>query len=388
MYVIRNGVQRLKNKKPFTLGMKILIVGAGLSGCTLARQLAEHNHHIHIIEKREHLAGNCYDEINHQGILMNRYGAHLFHTSSEQVWEFVNRFSEWVPWHHEVVGKIGDDLFPIPVNRTTVNTLCNENLQTDEDMKEWLSHQSIPCESPKNSEEVALKRVGPILYDKIFKHYTFKQWAKYPAELDASVMERLPFRINDDKGYFTDLHQALPKEGYTTFVERMIDHPHITVSLETEYSAVLALEYDVVFYTGPIDHYFEWAGLPKLEYRSIVFEAEDLDQDYFQSNSVVNYPSPIEPYTRIVEYKHFLNQNVPGKTTIVKEYTVAEGDPYYPVPNQQNRELYEQYRKLAEMEEKKGIYFVGRLANYKYYNMDAAIENALKVAEKFITQNE
>lgn len=367
--------------------MKILIVGAGLSGATLARTLAEAGHDIHIIEQRSHLAGNCYDFIDSNGIRVNEYGAHIFHTQSDKVWAFVNRFSEWTPWYHEVIGRIENTYFPIPVNITTVNTLCGTSLQTQEEMKEWLQQHTISCSKPANSEEVALHRVGPELYEKIFKEYTYKQWAKYPKELDASVLERIPVRTTDERGYFSDRYQALPTRGYTALVESMCAHPAIRISLNTPYTDNMLADYDTMFYTGPIDAYYAAHGYPKLEYRSIRFETEHLDQDQFQPNSVVNYPSSIEPYTRIVEYKHFLNQSAPGKTTIVKEYTMAEGDPYYPVPTDENKKRYEQYRKLAEEDEKKGIFFVGRLANYKYYNMDAAIENALHVAQNWITQN-
>ena len=357
--------------------MKILIVGAGLSGCTIARTMAEKGVSVHIIERRDHIAGNCYDEINKQGIRVSKYGAHLFHTNSERVWTFVNRFAEWVPWYHKVIGQIEDTRFPIPVNRTTVNTLCGTALESEEDMKDWLQQHAIPHADPQNSEEVALHRVGPELYEKIFKNYTYKQWAKYPAELDASVLARIPVRTDDQDGYFSDRYQALPKQGYTEFVRNMIDHPLIRIDLQTPYTPDQRSNYDRIYYTGPIDLFYADQGYPALEYRSIRFETEHLAIDQFQSNSVVNYPSPSEPFTRIVEYKHFLNQVVPDQTTIVREYTVADGEPYYPVPTYKNKEIYEQYRLLAEKED--GVVFVGRLANYKYYNMDAAIENALQI---------
>lgn len=366
--------------------MKVIVVGAGLSGCTIARTLAEKGISVHIIEKRNHIAGNCYDEINQQGILVSRYGAHLFHTNSERVWEFIQRFATWVPWHHKVIGTIGDKFFPIPVNRNTVNTLLGTNLQTEDDMKRWLQENSVPCDRPANSEEVACQRVGSSLYELIFKDYTYKQWAKYPAELDPSVLERIPVRTTDEDGYFSDKYQALPKHGYTEFVKEMIRHPLITIELETEFEHSMRSQYDNVFYTGPIDQFYDAHHLPKLEYRSIRFETEYLDMDQFQSNSVVNYPSTKESFTRIVEYKHFLNQNVPNKTTIVREYTMADGEPYYPVPTQRNREVYEQYKQLAKEDEKKGVYFVGRLANYKYYNMDAAIAAALDACDQFLQE--
>jgi UDP-galactopyranose mutase len=361
-------------------------VGAGLSGCTIARTFADQGFLVHIIERRDHIAGNCYDEIDKNGIRVNRYGAHLFHTNSEEVWKFVNRFAEWTPWYHKVIGRIEDTHFPIPVNRSTVNTLCGTTLQTEEDMKEWLKQNTLPCDNPKNSEDVALHRVGSDLYKKIFKDYTYKQWAKDPSELDRSVLERIPVRTDDQDGYFSDRFQALPKDGYTEFVRCMIDHPLISISLSTDYCDQMRSKYDNIFYTGPIDLFYASHGYPKLEYRSINFETEYLEIDQFQPNSVVNYPSMKEPYTRIVEYKHFLNQNVPGKTTIVKEYTVADGDPYYPVPTARNKEIYQKYQRLANEDEKNGIIFVGRLANYKYYNMDAAIENALDVADYYLSK--
>ncbi len=364
---------------------KILIVGAGLSGATLARQFADHKFIVHLIEKRNHIAGNCYDFIDKNGILVNLYGAHIFHTSSQKVWNFIQRFSNWIEWKHKVIGRIGDKYFPIPVNISTVNILCNKNIKSEEEMRGWLEENTEKIENPKNSEEVALTRVGRELYEKIFREYTYKQWNKYPEELDKSVLERIPVRMTDEDGYFSDPYQALPEKGYTEFVKNMLDHTNITIELNKEYNEDMRKEYDYLFFTGPIDQYYASYGYPKLEYRSIKFETEYLETDYYyQINSVVNYPSSNEPFTRIIEYKHFLNQNVPNKTTIVKEYSIDEGEPYYPVPTDKNKKIYELYKELAEKDEKNGIYFVGRLANYKYYNMDAAIENALNISEKFI----
>jgi len=362
----------------------ILIVGAGLSGCTLAERFAAEGHTVTIIERRNHIAGNCYDYRDETGILMNQYGAHLFHTNNKRVEEYVKRFSEWVPWKHTVVGRIGDRVFPIPVNIDTVKTLLGLNIKMETEMRSWLAANTVapPSGIPANSEEVALQRVGRQLYDLIFKDYTFKQWALMPAELDASVLERIPVRTNHDPYYFSDDFQALPAKGYTEFIANMIRSPRITVHLETEYAHEMRADYDYVFFTGPIDQFYAAAGFPKLEYRSIRFEIERLDVDQFQESSVVNYPSAAEPFTRIVEYKHFLNQNVPGKTTIVREYTTGDGDPYYPVPTKKNQEVYKRYQALANAE--KDVFFVGRLANYKYYNMDAAIAAALSTADDFI----
>ena len=365
--------------------MNILIVGAGLSGCTLAEQFAAAGHTITILEKRDHIGGNCYDYRDENGILMNKYGAHLFHTSSARVREYVQRFSEWIPWKHTVIGRIGDTYFPIPVNIDSVNTLCGTAIRTEEEMRSWLATHCVPLgpEGARNSEEGALSRVGPVLYEAIFKDYTFKQWAKYPAELDASVLERIPVRPNFDPYYFSDDFQALPKDGYTVFIANMIRGPNITVNLNAEYTHDMRSNYDKVFYTGPIDQFYASAGYPPLEYRSIQFEIERLNVDQFQPASVVNYPSSVEPFTRIVEYKHFLNQEVPGRTTIVREYTTGHGDPYYPVPTKENQAAYQRYKELAAAE--KDVFFVGRLANYKYYNMDAAILAALETADNFLS---
>ena len=250
-------------------------------------------------------------------------------------------------------------------------------------MKKYLEEKRIPVDTIKNSEDVVLNKIGQELYEKIFKDYTYKQWAKYPNELESSVLERIPVRTNHNDLYFSDRFQALPTNGYTKFIESMCNHTNIKVSLNTEYDEKMKGDYDSIIYTGPIDLYYSNHNYPKLEYRSINFETEYLDINYYQTNSVINYTSLTEKYTRIIEYKHFLNQEVPNKTTIVKEYTTDMGEPYYPVPTQKNREIYEMYRKLAVEDEKNGVYFLGRLANYKYYNMDTAIENALLFFDRF-----
>lgn len=365
--------------------MSILIVGAGLSGATIGRELAKQGYSIHVIEQRDHIAGNCFDYVNEAGILMNKYGVHMFHTNSERVWNYVQEFTEWAPWKHKVLGRIGDTYFPIPVNIETVNTLCGTTIQTEEEMRAWLAATATPLPggSATNSEEVALARVGEVLYEKIFKDYTYKQWAKWPAELAPSVLERIPVRTDWDPHYFSDRWQALPVRGYTDMVRAMLDHPNIRVSLNTEYTHAMRRDYDYVFYTGPIDQYYAAAGYPRLEYRSIRFEEETLPIDQFQPSVQINYPSASEPFTRIIEYKHLLHQNVPGRTTIVREYTTADGDPYYPVPTAANQEVYRQYQALAAADEAAGIFFVGRLATYKYYNMDAAILAALEATDKF-----
>jgi UDP-galactopyranose mutase len=356
----------------------ILIIGAGISGAVLAERYASIGKKVLIIEKRNHIAGNCYDYTDQNGILVSKYGAHLFHTNEEQVWNYVNRFSDWYSWEHKVIARVDDKTVPIPVNITTVNELFDANITNEEEMKNWLEQNRQPFEKPANGEEAVLNRVGLVLYEKMFKHYTKKQWDKYPAELDASVLDRIPVRTNYDDRYFSDLFQALPVGGYTQLFENILDHPNIEILLETDYFDVKHQYkgYEKLFYTGPVDRFFDFRHslLEKLEYRSINFVSETVDTEFFQENSVVNYPGTEVDFTRIIEYKHFGNQKS-DKTTIVKEFTVDKGEPYYPVPNPKNQEIYAMYK--AEADKLTDIYFVGRLANYKYFNMDQAFKNAL-----------
>lgn len=356
----------------------ILIIGAGISGAVLAERYAEIGKKVLILEKRAHIAGNCFDYIDENGILVSKYGAHLFHTNEEEVWNYVNKFSEWYPWEHKVLAKVDKKLVPIPVNITTVNRLFDLKISSEEEMKKWLEENRVAVEDPQNGEEAVLDKVGPELYEKMFRHYTKKQWDKYPEELDASVLNRIPVRTNYDDRYFSDKYQALPKGGYTKLFEKILAHPNIHVELNTDYFDVKdkVNGYSKLFYTGPIDRFFDFKHSldDKLEYRSINFVSETVDKEHFQENSVINYPGTDVDYTRIIEYKHFGDQQA-AKTTIVKEYTVDTGEPYYPVPNRKNGEIYERYKKEAD--KLQDIYFVGRLANYKYFNMDQAFKNAL-----------
>jgi UDP-galactopyranose mutase len=363
--------------------MSCLIVGCGFSGAVIAERIANIlNKKVTIIEKRDHIGGNCYDYIdNDTGILLNKYGAHLFHTNNKKVWDYINLFDKWVRWEHKVLSYVDNKFVSIPVNITTINDLCQGHLQNEDDVKEWLLNNQVKYDSITNSEEVAKSRIGTILYDKLIKDYTYKQWNKYPHELDKSVLERIPIRPNFDTRYFSDKYQALPHKGYTHFFEQMLNNKNIEIKLNTDYFEYIKENnnFDLIIFTGPIDSYFP--NLEKLEYRSIDFDIKIIkNMNYYQPNSVVNYPSNEYPYTRIVEYKHFLNQQS-NDTIIVSETTNDKGEPYYPVPNKKNLDLYEKYRYLAKEEEKKNIYFIGRLANYKYFNMDEAILNSLNFFE-------
>jgi len=359
----------------------VCMVGAGLSGSVIAERYATVlKKKVLILEKRDHIGGNCYDYIDDEtGIRVSKYGAHLFHTSYEDVWEYVQQFGEWVPYEHKVRGIVEGKNVPIPVNIETVNTLFNKNITDSKGMDEWLEKEQVKMdEDPTNSEEVALARVGPKLYDLIFKPYTFKQWAKYPKELGPEVLARIPVRNDYEDRYFSDPHQAIPKNGYTSIFEKMLSNPLITVKTNIDYFEVKdKLQCDTLYFTGPIDAYFASLNWPKLEYRSIAFERKvEKNIDHFQPNFVVNHPQDNVDFTRIVEYKHLLNQTSPHTVYFI-ERSKDGGEPYYPVPNPENKALFKRYREMADKED--GVSFVGRLANYKYFNMDQAIKNALDI---------
>lgn len=359
-----------------------IVVGCGLSGVVIAERLSTIlNKKVLIIEKRNHIAGNCFD-YKEGDILVNKYGAHLFHTNKENVWEYINKFSEWINWEHKVVAHVDNKLVPVPVNITTVNYLCNQHISNEQEMNDWLLNNQIKQGIITNSEEMALSRVGEFLYDKLFKPYTIKQWNKSPKELHPDVLARIPIRNNHDDRYFTDKYQALPKNGYTKFFIKILESMSINVDvvLNQDFLELNIPSNKKIFYTGPIDAYFKnQNNLGALEYRSLEFTTEVLNQKYYQTNSVVNYPSQDFDFTRIIEYKHFLNQQS-DKTVIVKEKSCDHGEPYYPVLNERNLNLYKQYQLLSL--EYPNVVFVGRLANFKYFNMDEAIDNALKVFEK------
>ncbi len=316
-----------------------LVVGCGLSGIVIAERIANIlKKEVLIIERLDHIGGNCYDYIDKEtNILVNKYGAHLFHTNNKEVWDYINTFDKWVRWEHNVLSYVDDKYVPMPINITTVNMLCNENIETTDEMKEWLNNNQIKYDNIDNSEKMAKSRVGNILYDKLISNYTYKQWGKYPHELNKEVLERIPIRNNFDTRYFNDKYQALPHKGYTQFFLKILNNPLIKYKLNTDFNDFkknndLSI-YESIIYTGPIDRYFEDSKLDKLEYRSIDFKINIIkNTKYFQQNSVINYPEINFPFTRIVEYKHFLNQKS-DHTIIVSETTNDKGDPYYPVLN-------------------------------------------------------
>lgn len=354
--------------------MVVLIVGAGLSGATIAENYARHNIKSIVIDKRSHIAGNIYDE-SIKDIRVNKYGPHLFHTNDTGVWQYIQQFANWKRWDHTVLADISGSYVPVPVNITTVNTICNTNIQTTEEMKEWLENIQYKGKI-NNSKDVALSRVGNDLYEKLFRPYTIKQWGKEPELLDSSVLARIPVRYDFDNRYFTDRYQALPEKGYTDMIQNMLNHPLIEVRLNYPWeTAKDEIKWDELIFTGPIDSYFNQSDLPKLEYRSLNFEWNVLEQEgYYQPVAQVNFPRLDVPYTRCIEYKHFLHQKS-KYTVICKETSSSIGEPYYPVPSKTNQDLYNKYKELTLKEE--NVHFIGRLATYKYFNMDQAIRNAI-----------
>ncbi|HEY0547819.1 MAG TPA: UDP-galactopyranose mutase [Pyrinomonadaceae bacterium] len=355
-----------------------LIVGAGFAGSVLAERLARgSNKKVLICDKRPHIGGNAYDHYNDDGILVHKYGPHIFHTNSREVFEYLSRFTEWRSYQHRVLASVDGQLVPMPINLDTINKLYGLNL-TSFEVEEFFKSVAEHVEQIRTSEDVVVSRVGRELYEKFFRNYTRKQWGLDPSELDASVTSRVPTRTNRDDRYFTDTYQAMPLHGYTRMFERMLDHPNIKIMLNCDYREIeKEIPYKEMIYTGPVDAYFDYC-YGKLPYRSLEFKHETHDVEAFQSAPVVNYPNE-HMYTRVTEFKYLTGQEH-KRTSIVYEFPQSEGDPYYPVPRKENGELYTRYKALADATP--NVHFVGRLATYKYYNMDQIVAQALTVYAK------
>ena len=355
-----------------------LIVGAGFAGSVLAERLAkEAGKKVLIIDKRPHIGGNAYDHYNDAGILVHKYGPHIFHTNSREVFEYLSQFTEWRPYEHRVLASVDGQLVCIPINLDTINRLYGLSL-TSSQAEEFLNSLAEKKEPVRTSEDVIVSKVGRELYEKFFRNYTRKQWDLDPSELDATVTARVPVRTNRDDRYFTDTYQAMPLRGYTRMFENMLDHPNIKILLNADYHDVIdVIPYRELIYTGPVDEFFDYR-YGKLPYRSLQFKHETIDKQVWQPAPVVNYPNE-HLYTRITEFKYLTGQEH-SKTSIVYEYPRAEGDPYYPVPRAENAEIYKRYKALADAT--KSVHFVGRLATYKYYNMDQVVAQALTLYGK------
>ncbi|MGA9581174.1 MAG: UDP-galactopyranose mutase [Allosphingosinicella sp.] len=352
-----------------------LVVGAGFAGSVIAERLAsQHDAHVLVVDRRPHVGGNAYDHLDDAGVLIHQYGPHIFHTNSDEIVDHLSNFTEWRPYEHKVLAEVRGQLVPIPINRTTLNMLFGLDLKTDEEAAAYLASRAETVEEIKTSEDVVINAVGRELYELFFQGYTRKQWGIDPSGLDKAVTARIPTRTNTDDRYFGDKHQIMPKHGYTAMFNRMLDHPNIDVLLSTDYKDIVdEVDAGHLVFTGPIDEYFGFR-FGKLPYRSLRFEHKIVDQAQYQPVAVVNYPHPQVPYTRITEYKHLTGQSH-SKTSITYEYPSAEGDPYYPIPRPENQALFKKYEALADSTP--GVTFVGRLATYRYYNMDQVVGQAL-----------
>jgi len=359
-----------------------LIVGAGFAGSVLAERLARGSgKKVLLVDRRPHIGGNAFDHYDDAGILVHKYGPHIFHTNSKEVFEYLSTYTRWRPYEHRVRASVDGQLVPMPINLDTINQLYGLKL-TSMQVEDFFASVAEPRETVRTSEDVVVGRVGRELYEKFFRNYTRKQWGLDPSQLDAMVTARVPVRTNRDDRYFSDTYQAMPLRGYTRMFENLLDHENIKVLLNTDYREVEKLiPYDKMIYTGPVDEFFEYR-YGKLPYRSLKFEFETVNQEWVQPVAVINYPNE-HLYTRVTEFKHLTGQEH-QKSSLVYEYPMAEGDPYYPVPRPENNELYKKYQALAE--ERSDVHFVGRLATYKYYNMDQVVAQALSVYARIIGQ--
>ena len=355
-----------------------LVVGAGFAGATIAERLAAHaGKKVLICDKRPHIGGNAYDHYDEDGILVHKYGPHIFHTNSREVYDYLSRFTEWRPYQHRVLASVDGQLLPIPINLDTVNRMYGTNY-TSPELEDFFKSVAEPVAHIRTSEDVIVSKVGRELYEKFFRNYTRKQWDLDPSELDATVTSRVPVRTNRDDRYFTDTYQVMPLHGYTRMFARVLAHPNIKILLNADYREIDGIiPYNELIFTGPIDEYFDYR-FGRLPYRSLEFKFETKNVPVAQPAPVINYPNE-NAYTRVTEFKYLTGQEH-AKTSLVYEYARAQGDPYYPVPQPQNAALYKQYQDLAAATP--GVHFRGRLGTYKYYNMDQVVAQALTLYSK------
>lgn len=373
-----------------------IIVGAGMTGAVAARTLAEAGKNVLVLEKREHIAGNAYDELDEAGVLIHRYGPHIFHTNDEEVWQFLSRFTEWRTYRHKVLAEIDGEYMPVPFNLNSM--VIAFGFRKAEQMKKALLEKygegsNVSILELRSAEEPLLRELAEFVYENVFKYYTMKQWGVKPEDIDPSVTARVPVRISKENGYFTDKYQGMPLRGYTPMFASMLEHPAITLRLNADARELLTLEegkilfegapFDgKVLYTGPLDELFGFA-YGRLTYRSLDFVFETLKKEYAQLCGTVNY-TVSENYTRITEFKHLTGQKCPV-TTVMKEYSKPCGEtdiPYYPVSNEETRALYARYR--AEADKYPALVLGGRLGEFRYYNMDAAAASALRLCRSHL----
>ena len=359
-----------------------VVVGAGFAGAPMAERLSSQGSSVLVIEQKDHVGGNCYDYIDENGITIHKYGPHIFHTKSKEVWDYLSRFTEWLPYKHKVIANIEGKTISLPVSLMTLHQLFDKEFADKIEKKlisEYGKDKSVSVKVLLNSKDPEIKSSAEIIFRKVFLNYSKKQWGMDPLDLDPEVLNRVPIWTNNNVHYFQDAYQGIPKNGYTAIIEKMLKKPNITVMLNKAYKDVKdKLDYKKLFFTGPIDDFFDfkYGALP---YRAIKFAFETLDYEWFQTNSVVNYPGK-ESFTRITEYKHF-NNHKSKKTAILREYpedySKGKNVPSYPIPKQENRAIYGKYK--AEADTLDNVVFLGRLAEYKYYNMDEVVGRALRI---------
>lgn len=364
------------------MNFKYVIVGAGLAGLTMAERIANVlDEKVLVIEKRNHIGGNVYDSFNEDGILIHNYGPHIFHTNDREVYQYLSRYTKWNDFFHRVLTCVDGNLIPMPITVETINKIYNLNLDCYQ-IEDFLKKQAVNLDEIKTSKDVALSKVGQDLYEKIFESYTRKQWGIDPGELDTSVISRIPIRLNRDTRYFADKYQGMPTHGYTKMCEKMACNKNIKIMLNTDYREVIGdITYDTMIYTGAADEFYQYK-FGKLAYRSIDFVMETFNKEEFQEAPVVNYPNDYD-YTRITEFKK-LTWQVHNKTTICKEFPCADGEPYYPFPTKEYKEQFALYENEIKKETK--VVFIGRLAEYRYYNMDGVVRRALDVFDTVINK--
>jgi UDP-galactopyranose mutase len=362
-----------------------LVVGAGYAGAIMAERLASQcGQSVLVVDRRPHVAGNAHDYLDEHGVRVHAYGPHIFHTNARGVVEYLSRFTDWRPYEHKVVAKVGDQLLPVPINRTTVNRLYGLDLRTDDEVAAFYTQRATDVEYIRTSEDAVVSKVGWDLYEKFFRGYTRKQWQRDPRELHASVCARIPVRTNVDDRYFTDWHQAMPVDGYTAMFERILDQPRVEIRLETDFDQVRdTVEYSHLVYTGPIDAFFEYE-YGALPYRSLEWELRNEPTPgggLVQPAATINFSSEDVPWTRITEFRHLTGQ-VHDSSTLAVEFPRSEGAPYYPVPHDESRALYKRYEaRAAALQD---VTFVGRLARYQYLNMDQVVAQALAGFDRLV----
>jgi UDP-galactopyranose mutase len=359
----------------------VLVVGAGITGITIAERLATAGKDVMVVEKRDHIGGNCYDYRTPDGVLVHRYGPHIFHESAQSIIDYLSRFTAWLPYQHKVVALYNGEYYPIPINRTTINQFFGVSLRGEAAVKRFLEQKRVDVDDVQNSRDVVVSKYGEELYEAFVRHYTRKQWDHFPEELDRSILERLPVRYDDNPYYFDDTFQALPVGGYTMMFERMVDHPRIRVLLDTAFADVTdRASFEHIVFTGRIDEYYGF-DLGELQYRCIDFRFETLDSESYQPYPVVNHPGPDVGYTRCTEFKHFYGTSS-TRTVILKEYPSWEGEPSYPVINDVNMHRFSKY--LDRSRDEKNVVFAGRSGRFRYLNMNQAVQEAHSLAASLL----